>query len=121
MNIAFLLENSAKRHPEKVALVFEDKKFTYEQLNDLASRFAKGLKKLGLKKGDIVVLMMQNSPEFIVAYYAIAHLGCVVIPVNFLFKVHELSHIINDASFGSCGYYYDYDTYFCPSNQKTWL
>ncbi len=97
MNIARLLEDSANRSPHKKALLFEGHSYTYGELNQLSARFARGLHLLGIRKGDICVLMMQNSPEFIIAYYGIARLGAIVLPINFLFKVHELSHIFSDS------------------------
>lgn len=97
MNIAKLLENSSLKRPKCIALRFEDKEFDYKTLNELTSKFATGLKKLGFSQGDKCVLMLQNCPEFIIAYYAIAKLRGIVIPVNFLFKVHELKHIFEDS------------------------
>ncbi|HDZ89375.1 MAG TPA: long-chain fatty acid--CoA ligase [Deltaproteobacteria bacterium] len=98
MNLASLLENTAARIPGHTALRFEGRLYTFEDLNVLVNRTANGLKKLGLGPGDRCVLMMQSSPEFIVSYYALAKLGAVIIPVNFLYKSHELSHIFRDSN-----------------------
>ncbi|MFN3534998.1 MAG: long-chain-fatty-acid--CoA ligase [Desulfatiglandales bacterium] len=97
MNIATLLENSSIKRSAHIAIRFEDRELDYKTLNELVGRFAMGLKKLGFGQGDRCVLMLQNCPEFVIAYYAIARLRGIVIPVNFLFKVHELKHIFDDS------------------------
>ncbi len=97
MNLARLLENTAKRLPEHVGLRFEGKSYTYQELDRRVNSLANGLTSLGLQPGDKCILMMQSSPEFITAYYALARMGVVIIPVNFLYKSHELSHIFHDS------------------------
>ena len=97
MNLARLLENTAKRLPEHVGLRFEGKSYTYQELDRRVNSLANGLTSLGLQPGDKCILMMQSSPEFITAYYALARMGVVIIPVNFLYKSHELSHIFRDS------------------------
>jgi long-chain acyl-CoA synthetase len=97
MNLARLLENSAERIPEQVGLRFEGREYTFLELNLLVNRMANGLVAAGLRREDKCILMMQSSPEFVIAYYALAKIGAVIIPVNFLYKVHELSHIFRDS------------------------
>lgn len=97
MNLAKLLENTANRVPQHIGLRFEGKSFTFEELNRLSNRIAHALKNLGLRPGDRCILMMQSCPEFIISYYALAKLGAVVIPVNFLYKSHELNYIFKDS------------------------
>jgi long-chain acyl-CoA synthetase len=98
MNLAGLLENTAGRVPEHVGLRFEGRLYPYKELNRLANRLANGLKDSGLKPGDKCILMLPSCPEFVIAYYALAKLGAVIVPVNFLFKEGELSHIFRDSS-----------------------
>lgn len=97
MNLSGLLENTAKRLPEHVGLRFEGKSYTYKDLDRRVNSLANGLTALGLQPGDKCILMMQSSPEFITAYYALARMGVVIIPVNFLYKSYELSHIFQDS------------------------
>ena len=80
MNLARLLENTAKRLPGHVGLRFEGKNYTYEELDRRVNSLANGLISLGLEPGDKCILMMQSSPEFITAYYALAKIGAVIIP-----------------------------------------
>jgi long-chain acyl-CoA synthetase len=93
LNLAECLENTAKRIPNQVGLHFEGGNYTFQELNRLSNRIANGLSAIGLKQGDRCILMMQSSLEFIITYYALAKMGAVIIPVNFLFKSHELLYI----------------------------
>jgi long-chain acyl-CoA synthetase len=97
MNLAEYLEYSAKEHADKVAIRHEDRQVTYGELDENCRRLASGLGALGLSPGERCVVMMPNSIQSVTAYYALAKLGAEVIPVNFLYKGHELSHIFSDS------------------------
>ena len=97
MNLALLLENSAERVPLRIALRFEGEAVTFQELNRRVNAFARGLSSLGLAYGDTCILMMQSSLDFVTAYYALARMGVAIVPVNFLYKSHELSHIFQDS------------------------
>ena len=97
MNLANFLENTAKRIPEHIALRFEEKTYTFQELNRLVNIMANGLTAAGLRYGDTCILMIQSCPEFIIIYYALAKMGVVIVPINFLYKSHELSHIFKDS------------------------
>jgi long-chain acyl-CoA synthetase len=97
MNLSNLLENTAKRIPNRVAIRFEGKEITYQELEQRVNTFAGGLPSLGLGSGDTCILMMQSNLEFVIAYYALARMGVIIVPVNFLYKRHELSHIFEDS------------------------
>jgi len=97
MNLAHYLETSAEKFPQKAAVRHEGDIITYQELNDQCNRFAAGLQKLGLAAHDRCVLMMPNSIQVIIAYFALAKLGAVTVPVNFLYRQHELMHIITDS------------------------
>jgi long-chain acyl-CoA synthetase len=97
MNLARLLENTAERMPHHIGLRFEGKTFTFYELNLLANLMAGGLTAAGLSHGDVCILMLPSCPQFIITYYALAKIGAVIVPVNFLYKSHELSHIFRDS------------------------
>lgn len=97
MNLSKLLENTAERLPEHVGLKFEGNNYTYQELDRRVNSLANGLTSLGLQPGDKCILMMQSSPEFIMAYYALAKMGVATVPVNFLYKSHELSHMFKNS------------------------
>jgi long-chain acyl-CoA synthetase len=97
MNLAEFLEASALRHPDKTAIRHENGRITYQELDRASNRFANGLTDLGLSYGDRCMVMMPNSIDYIALYYALAKMGIEIIPVNFLFRSHELTHIFKDA------------------------
>src|SRR5262245_49351027 len=97
LNLAMLLEQSARREPGKVALIFDDIQLRYAELNGAANKIANGLVKLGVEPGDKVALMVPNTPHFVICYYAILKAGGVVVPLNVLFKRHEVEYHLNDS------------------------
>ena len=97
MNLTTLLTNTAARRPEHPAIRFQDQAVTYAHLNRRVENLAAGLSAAGLKPGDVCVLMMPNSINWVTIYYALARLGCVVLPINFLYRVGELQHIFRDS------------------------
>ena len=90
------LETSARRYPDKAALVFFGRRTTYGQLRTHAERFAAFLGALGVQKGDRVVLNMQNCPQLVIAHFGILRANAVVVPVNPMNRAEELKHYITD-------------------------
>ena len=97
MNLAdFLTETSAKI-PAQPAIRFKDKAVTFSGMNAQVDALAYGLSEAGLKPGDVAVLMMPNSLDWAISYYAMAKLGALVVPLNPLFKRGELNYIFKDS------------------------
>lgn len=90
------LQISALRYPQKVALVFMGRTWTYSQLQFEAEKIASALRKMGVQKGDRVVLDMQNCPQLVMTHFAILRLDAVVVPVNPMNRTEELKHYILD-------------------------
>ncbi len=88
---------SARRYPDRVATVFFGRATTYAQLHAGAERLAAWLQSVGVGKGDRVLLDMQNSPQLILAHFAILRADAVVVPVNPMNRAEELKHYISDA------------------------
>ncbi len=90
------MEGGQKRgdHP---AIQFGRKTVTFRKLIHRVDALAWGLTRLGITPGDVCALMMPNSIEWVVVYYALAKIGAIVLPVNFLYREGELSHIFKDA------------------------
>lgn len=76
------LESAADWAPRRIATVFYGKTLTYRQLEARANQFARGLRDIGVRAGDRVQIVLPNTPQFIVAYYAILKLGAVVVLSN---------------------------------------
>ncbi len=90
------LQISALRYPQKVALVFMGRTWSYSELQFEAEKIASALRKMGVQKGDRVVLDMQNCPQLVITHFAILRLDAVVVPVNPMNRTEELKHYILD-------------------------
>lgn len=97
MYIGRLLEQAAKRLNDHTAIIFEDQKISYTTLYKNAVALSNLLFKHGIKPHDRVLLLIDNSPEFYVGYFAILQIGAVVAPLNVFLKERELEHIIKDS------------------------
>jgi len=94
--IGEMLDNTVKAYPKKEAIVFEDSKITYEEFNQNVNRLANGLKKIGIGKGDLVMVHLINGPEIVTAHYAIIKLGATVVPLNVMYMAHEIRYVGED-------------------------
>src|SRR5436190_7359720 len=92
------LAAQAARHPSGVAIDFYGTQVSYADLKRDADALAGFLReRCGVTKGDRVLLYMQNSPQFVIAYYAILRADAVVVPVNTMNRTEELRHYVDDA------------------------
>lgn len=96
------LATSARRYPDKPALVFFDRVLTYAEVAARAERLAARLHAMGVRKGDRVMLDMQNSPQLVIAHFAILRANAVVVPVNPMNRAEELKHYITDPDAKVC-------------------
>ena len=87
---------SALRFPDKPALVFFDQVMTYAELLRQAERLAATLYSVGVRKGDRVLLNLQNCPQWVIAHFAILRANAVVVPVNPMNRAEELKHYITN-------------------------
>src|SRR2546429_3903306 len=104
LNLAMLLEDSAREVPERTAVVCEETRLSYAELNAATSQVAHGLVQAGIQKGDTVALSCQDVPSFVIAYYGILKAGAAVLPLNVLLKTREIAYHLTDG---------DAKAYFC--------
>jgi long-chain acyl-CoA synthetase len=104
LNLSTLLQESARRYPDKTAIIFNESKATYAQLNALANQIANALVHIGIKPGDKVAISCPNLPYFPMIYYGILKAGAVVVPLSVLLKKDEIAYHLNDS---------DAKAYFC--------
>lgn len=97
MNVAHFLEAGARYLPERLALVFGDRRWTYAELDREAGRVAAGLARLGLRPGERVCLHLGNRPEFVLAYYGALKLGLTPVALNVTYRRDELAYIARDS------------------------
>jgi len=97
-SVFYNLEVSARRYPDKPAILYYGAPVSYERLEREALALAGWLQaRCGVKRGDRVLLYAQNCPQFIAAYYAILRADAVVVPVNPMNRSAELAHYIEDS------------------------
>jgi len=97
MNTTDFLNISAAICPDRDAIVFEDKRYTFSQLNERVNKLANALKKLGVNKGDRVAMLQVNCCAQVEVYFTSAKLGAIYVPLNFRAKADELTYMINTA------------------------
>jgi acyl-CoA synthetase (AMP-forming)/AMP-acid ligase II len=97
LNTTDFLNIAAAICPDKTAIVFEDKRYTFTQLNERVNRLANGLSKLGVKKGDRIAFLQVNCNQCVETYFAVAKTGAIYLPLNFRAKGNELSYMLNAA------------------------
>ncbi|WP_322753570.1 fatty acyl-CoA synthetase [Frankia sp. Cas3] len=93
--IGDLLRRTALRYPDKTALVAGDFRETYAQLNATVNATAHALSDRGVVKGDRIALLSHNCREFVVVYLALAKLGAILVPVNFMLTAEEIAFILD--------------------------
>jgi long-chain acyl-CoA synthetase len=92
-----LLDESAARQPANPCSNFFGKRLTYRQIKELSDLFAASIRSLGIRKGDRVILLLPNSPQFLIAYYGLLKAGTVVVPLNPLSTERELEFYLRDS------------------------
>ncbi len=89
-----LLQRSAARHPQRLAIACGDTQWSYAQFADVCERLARGLHALGVQRGSHVALLSRNSHAFAAMRFALARLGAVLVPVNFMLGAAEAGFIL---------------------------
>ena len=91
------LSRSAEQFPNSSALIFMGYTVTYKQMEDMVNRCAFALQKFGIKKGDSVAIILPNTIQCVIAYYAILRIGAIAVMNNPLYSDKELLHQLNDS------------------------
>src|SRR3990172_5017891 len=97
MNTTEFLTIATAICPDKEAIIFEAKRYTFSQLNERVNRLGNALTKLGVRKGDRVAMMQVNTNQCVEAYFAVAKIGGIYVPLNFRAKANELPYMLNTA------------------------
>ena len=97
MPLGHLLLRSARRDPDREALVFPDTRLTYQQLAERAWSIASSLVALGVQPGEHVGYLMTNHPDLVATLFGISLAGATVVPINARYRTNELGVIVEDA------------------------
>ncbi|MFF2876386.1 long-chain fatty acid--CoA ligase [Gottfriedia sp. NPDC057991] len=92
-----ILKETTKKYGSKTAIIFEQKEMTYFELNDQVDRLASAWQRLGLKKNERIGLMIGNSPDYIISYFAALTIGLTIVQINPMYTSRELLHIVSDS------------------------
>lgn len=92
--IGELLRRSAARLPDKTAIVYGQVRQTYAELDTVVNRTANALTERGVRKGERIALLSHNSHGFVVAHFALARLGAILVPINFMLGPAEVAYIL---------------------------
>src|SRR5512141_272323 len=92
-----LLHRSAMRTPARLAIACGEVRWSYAEFDRLCDRVAAGLAGRGIGKGDRVAILARNSHAFAALRFALARLGAVLVPINFMLKTEEVAYILRHA------------------------
>ncbi|GII64988.1 long-chain-fatty-acid--CoA ligase [Sphaerisporangium krabiense] len=97
LNLSVILEDSAREHPDRTAIVSGDARMSYALVNTLANQVANLLASRGVGPGDTVALACPNLPYFPVVYYGVLKAGAAVVPLNVLLQPREIAYHLRDS------------------------
>src|SRR5918998_1744530 len=97
LNLSMIIEDHAKKRPQREAVVFGTTRLTYGQVNVMACQVANGLVARGIEPGDKVAITCPNLPFFPIVYYGVLKTGAVVVPLNVLLKGREIAYHLGDS------------------------
>ncbi|MBM4323641.1 MAG: AMP-binding protein, partial [Deltaproteobacteria bacterium] len=91
------IDRICEKYPDRPALIYLGKTWTYSELKELIDRFAKALYTLGVSHGDRVMLYIPNSPQFLAGFLGSMKIGATPVPVSPIYTPFEIEYLINDA------------------------
>lgn len=92
-----LLEQSTSKYPNKTAVTFNKKKYTFEDIAVKANKLANYLQNIGVKRGDRVVILLGNTIETVISFWSILKAGAVVVPIGTELKPSKIEYILKDS------------------------
>ena len=97
ISLGEMLAGTCRRLPSKTAIIYEDVRISYDALERSVNALGNRLKSLGIGKGDKVAIMLPNTPEFIISYFATMKLGAVAVTINILSTAYELKYLLGNS------------------------
>ena len=96
-SIIDMVDEAVEKWGNKTSLIFYGKKMKHKEVRELSLRFATALHDLGIRKGDIVAILLPNCPQFPIAYYGILRLGATATTLSPLYSSREIAHQLKDS------------------------
>ncbi len=97
MNLGKMFADSCSSYKDNTALVYENSRISYQQMGRAVDSLANHLKSIGIGKGDTVALMLPNTPEFPITYFACQKLGAVAVTLNVMSTSYELQYLLDNS------------------------
>ncbi|MFC2034822.1 class I adenylate-forming enzyme family protein [Chloroflexota bacterium] len=97
MNLKLMLEEVVGKYNGKVAIISDERRLSYTDLDEASNRVANALIQMGVDKGDRVAMLLSNSPEFVITYFGIIKTGAIAVPLDAKYKVDELVSLFDDS------------------------
>jgi long-chain acyl-CoA synthetase len=97
LTVVEMFRKAVTQHPNHACVVYEGNSITYQQMDELTDRLAAGFESLSVQKGDRLGILMNNIPQFLLAYFAALKVGAVVVATNPLYKPNEIITQFKDA------------------------
>jgi acyl-CoA synthetase (AMP-forming)/AMP-acid ligase II len=97
MILTKILPSVVKKCSQKMAIICQGKKFTYQQFSKRVAQLAHGLQKAGIQKNDKIAILHKNCHFFLESYFGAIHTGSVLVPINHHLSPNELAFILNDS------------------------
>ena len=91
------IERIVEKYPDKPAIIYLGKTWTYKELKELIDRFANALYNLGIRHGDRVMLYIPNCPQFLAGYFGSMKIGATPVPISPIYTPYEIEYLINDS------------------------
>ena len=96
MDVGRVLSKTANGLPHKTAVIYKDEEITFSQLDLMATRLANKLRACNVGRGDPVAIVLPNSSQWVVSYFAVMRLGAIAVPLDFRFKGEEKELVDED-------------------------
>lgn len=93
-----LLARTRERNPDKFAIAYKNERLNYEELDNLVNQTARAFLLDGISKGDMIIVMSKNSLDFVVVNFALARIGAVMVPINYMLNTEDIRYIIEHAA-----------------------
>jgi len=95
-NLKQMLEETAKRYGGKTAIVLGERRLSYAELDEASNKVANALIKMGVGRGDRVIILLPDTPEFIITFFGVVKSGGTTVRLNPRSKVEELASFFDD-------------------------
>ena len=115
--VADIFHLTASKNPQKAAFVFEQKTWTFQEVEEYSNRIANYFKSKGYRKGDVVALFLESCPEFVCIWLGLSKLGVITALINTNLRVDSLFHCISVASVRAVIFGSD----LSGNNEKIWF